>query len=225
MLVVCECKPSGAKAPEWQRDHWAERDLAEEAYFGGHEVFRPPVIPVVHGEANSEAVYEPVSDFVYGGGALAVVFGASILRPRALALLHPDHFWNLHLGIAPRYRGSGTNFWPFVNDELKYVGATIMQISERVDAGPIIGWAHPEWAQGDTAHTIGCKAIVSAAEMLCEFIRRVALGETLPTLGQSANIYTYRKRDFTPDVLAAYHSNIKDEIVRRFVAAQKAEAK
>ena len=33
---------------------------------------------------------------------------------------------NVHLGLSPYYKGSATNFWPFVNNELQFLGVTFM---------------------------------------------------------------------------------------------------
>ena len=38
---------------------------------------------------------------------------------------------NLHLGISPYYKGSGTNYFPLVNNEPQYVGATFMFLDKR----------------------------------------------------------------------------------------------
>ena len=42
---------------------------------------------------------------------------------------------NIHLGLSPYYRGAGTNFWPLVNGEPEYCGATIHFLDERRGLG------------------------------------------------------------------------------------------
>ena len=58
----------------------------------------------------------------------------------------------------------GTNFWPLVNGEPEYCGATIHFLDVGVDTGPIIAHVRPEIAAGDGPHDIGNKTIVAAAE-------------------------------------------------------------
>ena len=46
-------------------------------------------------------------------------------------------FLNVHLGLSPYYRGSGTNVWPLINTEPDMVGATLC-IDAGIDNGEII---------------------------------------------------------------------------------------
>ena len=75
---------------------------------------------------------------------------------------------NIHLGLSPYYRGAGTNFWPLVNGEPEYCGATIHILDGGVDTGPVIAHVRPEIAAGDGPHDIGNKTIVAAAGALAD---------------------------------------------------------
>lgn len=44
---------------------------------------------------------------------------------------------NIHLGLSPYYRGSGTNFWPLYNKEPEYVGVTFHKLTSKIDDGYI----------------------------------------------------------------------------------------
>ena len=55
---------------------------------------------------------------------VVLVCGTGILREELINLF-PGHIINIHLGLSPYYRGAGTNFWPLVNREPEYLGATI----------------------------------------------------------------------------------------------------
>ena len=59
-----------------------------------------------------------------------VSFGCSIIGDDLLKI-NRAKFINIHLGLSPYYLGSGTNFWPFVNNELQFLGATIMRTEKK----------------------------------------------------------------------------------------------
>ena len=61
--------------------------------------------------------------------------------------------------MSPYYRGSGTNFWPFVNNELQFIGATFMHIDEGVDTGEIIHQIRANIFHDDNIHQIGNRLI------------------------------------------------------------------
>lgn len=106
--------------------------------------------------------------------ALAV-FGTNLLRAPLLAAF-PGRVFNLHLGLSPYYRGTGTNFYPLLNEEPEYVGATIHLIDPGIDSGPIICHARPTIVAGDRPHTIGCKAIRAGIDAMINVLQGVAAG-------------------------------------------------
>ena len=64
-------------------------------------------------------------------------YGCSLIKNQ-LIKKYKRKFINLHLGLSPYYRGSGTNYWPLVNKEPHFLGATFMFIDEGVDTGETI---------------------------------------------------------------------------------------
>ncbi|MBI4372551.1 MAG: hypothetical protein HY585_02340, partial [Candidatus Omnitrophica bacterium] len=151
------------------------------------------------------------------------IFGSSIIKAPLLSLLPAGRSINLHLGISPYYRGAGTNFWPFVNNELEYVGATLLHIDAGIDTGDIITHVRPRFSADDTVHTVGCKVIAESAYMLIEVLRRLRSGEKLPRVPQwsSTGQRYYRKRDFNEAALKKYHENMQRGIVKEFIAAKE----
>ena len=69
-------------------------------------------------------------------------------------------FLNIHLGLSPYYKGSATNFWPFVNNELQFVGVSFLGIDDGIDTGPIIHQIRPDFKIGDSIHDVGNKLII-----------------------------------------------------------------
>ena len=66
-----------------------------------------------------------------------LTYGCSIIKNPILKHFKQNSI-NIHLGLSPYYLGSATNFWPFVNDELQFVGVTFMKLEDGIDDGPII---------------------------------------------------------------------------------------
>ena len=104
------------------------------------------------------------------GAEYIILFGSSIIKPPLLEFFNKKII-NIHLGLSPYYRGSGTNFWPLVNNEPECVGATIHLAVLKVDAGSILAQARPEsLSELDNSHDIGCKAIISGTKKMRECI-------------------------------------------------------
>lgn len=200
--------------------HFSERYAEEGGYFHGNDLLRPSSLPVLHGEVNSGVVLDAIDRFQPDA---AVVFGASIIREPLLSRIPAGRFINLHLGLSPYYRGSGTNFWPFVNRELQYVGATLLHIDAGIDTGDIIAHIRPEFTLGDTVHSTGCKTIRDGVMAIADCLRIVEEGRPLPRVQQWKDAVCdryYRKRDVTEATLIEYQRNIDAGVVKDYLEAQ-----
>lgn len=224
VLIISEQRASDAptKAPEEMtlvEAHFAERHAVELEYFGDHQTFTTPVLSIPYKEANSTVVYERVQEFAPDMG---FVFGASIIRDPLLSLIPSGRFVNMHLGLSPYYRGSGTNFWPFINEELEYVGATLLHIDAGIDTGDIITHARPTIERGDTVHTVGNKTIIAGTEGLMKCLTKIRDGEELPRTKQweVPNEHYYKNKDFTDESVALYRAKLADGLVERYLASE-----
>ena len=222
-LVVSECRKNDSVGCNYDESitdpiqrHFAERFRTEERFFSGNECFKTNVIPLLHGEINLLSVFETVKKF---RPSVIVVFGASIIRQPMLSLSETCKMINLHLGVSPYYRGSGTNFWPFVNEELEYVGATLLHIDSGIDTGEIISHVFPKIEADDSVHTLGCRVIRDSAVSLVNIIRRVEDGVVLPKVRQwqVERCRYYRNSDFDEFSLRQYHDKIAGGVVQRFL--------
>ncbi len=68
----------------------------------------------------------------------AVVFGASWIRRPLLDDLMALGALNLHMGMAPQYRGTACNFWAAYDGHPEHVGYTVHSLTAGLDAGPIL---------------------------------------------------------------------------------------
>jgi methionyl-tRNA formyltransferase len=123
--------------------------------------------------------------------------------------------------LSPYYRGAGTNFWPLVNGEPEYCGATVHFVDEGVDSGPIIEHVRPRIEPGDGPHEIGNKTIVAAVGAL----RRAALAlgrGTVPSMPQGADGRVYRRSDFSADAVRQLYVNFERGMIADYLAHRAA---
>ena len=73
-----------------------------------------------------------------------IIFGASYIKGWLIDFLVENNAINIHMGLAPYYRGNSCNFWALFDDKPSYVGATIHKISKGLDNGPILFHCLPE---------------------------------------------------------------------------------
>jgi len=221
-LIVSECKTSDAPVIKKGvpltpiQEHFLLRYKTEKEFFAGNDWIEGKVFPILHKEVNLSSVYHVVKDFAPDMG---FVFGAGIIRDRLLNLIPAGRFVNLHLGLSPYYRGSGTNFWPFVNKELQYVGSTLLHIDAGIDTGDVIAHVRPQFEIGDTVHTAGCKVIQASANALVTLMDCVKKGEELKRVKQWSipNERVYKNSEFNEEILRQYYTNIQEGVVEKYV--------
>ena len=171
-------------------------------------------------EASLPYTFEVIKKF---NPDMMFVLGASILKGPILSLLPQGRFINLHLGLSPYYRGSGTNFWPFVNKELEYVGSTILHLDEGIDTGDIICHVRPSIEYTDNVHSIGCKVIQESVKKLIDVMDFVDSGGTLNRIKQweITNPKYYKKRDFNEEILKTYYANLNNGLIEHHIQNNK----
>ena len=188
--------------------HFAARDTSESLHFEGHRQ--------LHIAANGSHRWVPAGHINDPGEAALMrnlapdvmfVYGTSILREQILDQF-PGRIINLHLGLSPYYRGSGTNFWPLVNNEPEYVGATVHLIDEGADTGPIVSHSRPQIEIGDTSHDIGNKAVKVGAAALMD-AGLALLDGNLHAARQSGSGRVYRRAQFNAKAVRKMHANFE----------------
>jgi phosphoribosylglycinamide formyltransferase 1 len=222
LLVVSECKELNGQVgredfSEAMKKHFAERTSTEKEMFKGNDVFRAPTLPILYREVNLQYIYDVAE--AWKPDAL-FCFGASIIQDSLINLpTTTGYFINLHLGLSPYYKGSGTNFWPFVNDELDCVGSTIHHIDPGIDTGDLIAHIRPSFEMGDNVHVMGNKVIGASAAAFIRIIEKIRNGEKIPRVPQwKANSERiYKMKDFDDRALEKYHANLAGGMVERYL--------
>jgi hypothetical protein len=199
--------------------HFAGRDASEVRYFEAHGSLH------LAGEAVDRAVGpggcndpEEVSLMASRRPDAVLVFGTGLLREPLLSTF-AGRIINLHLGLSPYYRGAGTNFWPLVNREPEYVGATIHYLDAGIDTGPIIAHARPDIASGDGPHDVGNKTIVAAADALVRAAGAHAAG-LVTAVPQWSGGRLYQRKDFSAAAVRTLYRNFETGMIDEYLAAR-----
>lgn len=67
-----------------------------------------------------------------------LVFGSSLIKNQLLNYLIKKKAINLHMGLLPYYRGTDCNFWAVHDNNKDKVGASLIYLSKKIDAGKVI---------------------------------------------------------------------------------------
>lgn len=183
----------------------SEKDFFETYTNGIIDKSNPKIIK--RGEIN-DAKY--VNEIKKLNPDLLIAYGCSIIRSELLDVF-VGKFINIHLGLSPYFRGSGTNFWPFVENKLSLVGTTFMHIDEGIDTGKIIHQIRAKMVSGDNIHTIGNRlikdSVIECSKLIINFKKLNNI--SLKKLNSFSKVY--RNKDFTEEsVQMAYNQlNLK----------------
>ena len=200
-----------------QLRHLSLRDRSERDFFGSFVALAPDrsnVLAIPRGTVNEPLV---ISEIETLGPDLILAFGPSLVREPLLSR-YAGRFVNIHLGLSPYYVGSGTNFWPLVNAEPEFVGATFMHIDAGIDDGAILHQIRARIYPEDGPHQIGNRLI---ADMVCATIHLVRHFDELGpgvTPNRPPTARTYRKKDFTAEAVETLYANFRTGLAERYEA-------
>lgn len=134
--AVIEPKASVDEGPEVMLKYWAMVREAEVKTFQQQmdRIIRCPAIVLRPGELRK--VHLPPS-WLSPENRL-VVFSSSYITGALAEHLVRNNCLNLHVGIAPEYRGSAPNFWAEFHRRPELVGAQIQRLGYGLDTGMIL---------------------------------------------------------------------------------------
>jgi phosphoribosylglycinamide formyltransferase-1 len=147
----------------------AEKDFFEEAVNSIEDKSCPRVIE--KGSINDASIVDEIRSL---NPDLLVCYGSSLIKSDLLRY-YEGRFLNVHLGLSPHYRGSGTNVWPLIKGEPHMVGATFMYIDAGIDTGKIIHQIQADYCIGDSPHSVGNRLIKKMTQTYCDVIRNFDL--------------------------------------------------
>jgi hypothetical protein len=198
-------------------EHYKARLQSEEDFFKCYSNFNLgiPSLKIENGALNSLAVMEFVNHQTFD---IAITFGVSILKNELIQILR-NNILGIHLGLSPYYRGSGTNFFPFVNSELSAVGYTLMHLNLGIDKGPIVHQGRAPIVLGDSIHTIGNRNITLMFADILRILREdLNLKDSCHQI--SGNGKLYKRKDFTEESLKLALANLAEGLILKHLAEE-----
>lgn len=152
------------------------------------------------------------------GAAASVAFSVHypvILRREALSRYRV--VYNLHPGLLPWGRGYYPVFWAIY--EGTPAGASIHEISEGVDAGPVVLQEQVEVLPWDTGQTLLERVRDAEVRLFEQAWPQIFRGERLPSAPQASGGSFHRRREFVDLKTSARVGSMKGDDLLRLVRA------
>mgnify|MGYP003639824953 CR=1 FL=1 len=167
---------------------------------------------IKRGEINDdkyiEEIYNLNPDFI-------VTYGCCIIKPKLINLFK-NRIINVHLGLSPFYFGSGTNFHPFVNNDLSAVGCTFIYMDEGIDTGKIIHQMRAHIDPCDSIHQVGCRLIKEMTQKFIDLIKNFdQVTNKDPQIYKNGKIY--KRIHCTEESVRVAYKNINSSICLHYL--------
>ena len=153
---------------------------------------------------------------------LILVYGTSIIKGGIIEDFS-GRILNLHLGLSPYYRGAGTNYFPFVNGEPEFCGATYLYLDAGIDTGEIIHQIRPTIYQVDSFHQLSNRFLLKAYEAyisIAENFNKLEKLEPNPQLRVKephTPLKYYRNSDFTDESISQLYRNFSEGMLYNYL--------
>jgi len=202
------------EASKQLEDHVFNRSESEKEYFLS-ETFKEDWSNPQHikkGEINDQSIIQKILDLKPD---LIACYGSSLIKGTLLEEFQ-DRFINVHLGLSPYYRGSGTNIWPLINGEPEYVGATFMYIDSGIDTGNIIHQIRADMEVLDSPHDIGNRLI---NKMVIKYQEIIINFDSLNKMPQPTYFggKLYKVKDFNNSACRVLYENFNNGVLQNYL--------
>lgn len=205
---------------EMRTKHLLAREQSEKDFFKSFVESTPDKsnpLSLQKGDINKSEYHEKIVSLKPD---LIVAFGCSLIKEPLISAFS-GKFLNVHLGLSPYYRGSATNYWPLVNGEPEFVGATFMYIDAGIDTGEIIHQIRASIICGDTPSSIGNRLIKDMALAYREIIKHI---DRLPRMPQPGKILgkVYRQKDYDERSVQDLYTLFSNGLVETYIRERDA---
>lgn len=200
------------KESSFLQDYFISKDLSEEKYFKNN-VKVNKTFNVRNGEINNLLNIKRIKrinpDYI-------LLYGSSIVKDDILNLF-PKRVLNLHLGLSPYFKGSGTNFWPIVEKKFSCIGVTFHLATSKVDGGPIICQYRPlNLNINDSIHDIGNKTLKMGIDKYPEILDHYSKHNVILKNQASVN-KEYKRKDISENAVRIALENINSNSLQFYL--------
>ena len=195
------------------KSHLLNRKKKEQKYFDLAKIKdKSKPIKITPKKINDLSFHQKICktkpDFIF-------TFGCSIIKKEIIDFYN-NKIINFHLGLSPYYKGSGTNFWPLVNKEPEYVGATLMFMDSGIDTGKIIHQIRPPVSQDDGPHDIGCKVICEIVKLFPYLSKNLSFLKGVRVKASKKKLY-YMRKDLNLSSILKLYQNFRNFMIKRYI--------
>lgn len=153
---------------------------------------------------------------------VVAVYGTSIIRGEIIRIFN-GRIINMHLGISPFYRGSGTNFFAIVYGEPEFYGATFMHLDHGIDTGKIIHQIRPHMASSDSFYDMSAKFLVDSFEsynLILKRINRIYDPPVLSSMTENKTRRVFKRSDFTEQSVCRMWDVMERGLIKKYLATK-----
>ena len=193
--------------------HFNIRNKSELAFFGETEFPQVTSCHIQADELNGAKVHHMIQSIEPD---LFISYGVHMIHPMTLSLLKGE-MWNIHGGLSPWYRGCITHFWPSYFLEPQMTGMTIHQLTDALDAGPVVHQNAAPMIRGDGLHDVACRAVKGCADELHSLVSLVQNKGTIEKHEHTTSGRIWRAKDWQPAHLSLIYDTYNDQIVDRYL--------
>ena len=204
----------GEHLTELYNHHFDLRAQAEKEFFSECEFPDVPQLEIGQSELNSDRVRSFINE---KDPDVTLTYGVHILSDETLATI-PGEAWNVHGGLSPEYRGVITHFWPSYMLEPQMTGVTLHELTNDVDAGPIVHQTGAELRYGDGIHQLACRTVEKFGEELTKVIELASENELEDTVVQENTGKLWVSNDWRAEHLSVIYDLFDNDIVDRYLA-------
>ncbi len=197
-------------------NHFQLREEVEREYFDKEFKSGIPLLSLPMKSINKE---ETLSEIKKMRPDYIVVYGTGIIH-ESIINTYPNKILNIHLGLSPYYRGSGTNFFPIVNNEPEYCGVTIHYLDRGIDTGSIIMRGRAVIDSNDSIHSLGCKNIRVGTYLIKKSLKEINKGGGVGSPQNHSLGKNYFRKDFNAETVNCALENIKNGLFKKYEELQ-----
>ena len=160
-------------------------------------------------------------DFIkHNAPDIIIVSGTRMVKKEVLSLKPRFGIINMHTGLSPYYNGGPScTFWCLYNDDVEYIGATVMFIDEGIDSGNIILADTISLDANDTYGRMEFKAIDLGNNLILKALKKLESDPGFKGYRQHdiAKGYVFYNKDFVFEKRLQVQKKVKEGAIARLI--------
>jgi methionyl-tRNA formyltransferase len=151
---------------------------------------------------------------------IIIVSGTRMVKKEILSLRPEYGIINMHTGLSPYYNGGPScTFWCLYNEDVEYIGATVMFIDEGIDSGNIILTDTISLNAVDSYGQMEFKAIDLGNHLILKALEKLVADKNFRGYKQNdiASGHIYYNKDYTFSKRVVVQNKMKDGTISKLI--------